>query len=42
MCCKKKREAEFAEGQGTYRDEIKKIEMGGLSSYNMLKNEKYK
>jgi len=41
-CCRKKREIDFAVGQGTYKEEIKKIEMGGLSSYNMLKNDKYK
>jgi|ETNmetMinimDraft_14_1059893.scaffolds.fasta_scaffold98160_1 hypothetical protein len=40
--CIKPRVKEFAQNQGTFTDEIDKIELSGLSSYNLMKNEDYK
>jgi hypothetical protein len=42
MKCLKPRVKEFAQNQGTFTNEIKKIELDGLSTYNLLKNEDYK
>ncbi len=42
LSCIKPRVKEFAHNQGTFTEEIKKIELDGLSTYNLLKNEDYK